>query len=500
MAEKHINQSSKLFSNKNLGSGMVGIGVLLIGVSFLVDLLGLGKPGLQAAQLSGLLTGGLLSLIGLGFHALPDNSKPTWQFVVEKLDAMLNLPVLVWVLAGFLIVFTSHFVRPLFFDASLQLSYFVDYIPHLKPIGNDLHYNSSAISLWLQGSSPYVLAYHFYPPLYHLVFSPIILFGPEQKYAIMTGLTLVSFSLLFLFPWRVKISNHAIFLFFFLTGLISYGMQFELERGQFNVLALLLAFGSIWLFYKLPSFRYLAYALLTIAAHIKIYPGIFALMFFSRWQNWKENFKTAIILGFLNLAAFLALGYKIFEQFVHSLLTESANPLWILPDKQPINHSINAFLDKLAKNNDNEISQTFADWLGTSMSWLEFVLLTVILLSAAIILWRTLQNRPNLLHVDVFMLFILLGHLLPSVSIDYKLVLLAPGLALVLANRALPESKWQKLVFIGLVLLISAAYSLTLVPYTYRSGIAITAFPMLFAILLGLTGLNLLNRNWKDAL
>ncbi|MDX9990754.1 MAG: glycosyltransferase family 87 protein [Anaerolineales bacterium] len=500
MTERHINQSSKLFSNKNISAGMVGMGVLLMGASFLVDLLGLGKPGLQAAQLSGILVGGLLSLIGLGVQALPDNSKTIWQFIAEKLDATLNLPVLIWVLAGFLVIFISYFVRLLFFDAGRQLSYFVDYIPHLKPIGNDLHYNSSAISLWLRGASPYDLTYHFYPPLYHLVFSPLILFGPEQKYAIMTGLTLTSFGLLFLFPWRAKISNPAIFLFFFLTGLISYGMQFELERGQFNVLALLLAFGSIWLFYKLPSFRYLAYGLLTIAAHIKIYPGIFALMFFSHWQNWKENLKTATLLGFLNLAAFLALGYKIFKQFAQSLLNESGNPLWILPDKQPINHSLSAFLDKLAKNNDNEVSQSFANWLGASISGVEVVLWVIILLSAALILWRTLQKRPNLLHVDVFLLFILLGHLLPSVSIDYKLVLLAPGLALVFANHALPELRWQKLVFIGLVILISAAYSLTLVPYTYRSGIAITAFPMLFTILLGLTGLNLLNRNWEDAL
>lgn len=499
MADTHI-KPSKLLSNKNIGSGVAGSGILLIGVSLLIDLIGLGKPGLQAAQLSGILAGSLLFLIGLGFRPLPDNSKTIKQLVTEKANAMLDLPVLVWVLTGFLIIFIFYFLGPLFFDASLRLSYFVDYLPDLKPIGNDLHYNSSAISLWLQGSSPYELAYHFYPPLYHLVFSPIILFGPEQKYAVMTGLTLASFGLLFLFPWRTRTNNHAIFIFFFLTGLVSYGMQFELERGQFNVLALLLAFGSIWLFHKLPSFRYLAYVLLTIAAHIKVYPGIFILMFFSHWQNWKENLKTALVLGALNIAASLALGYKVLEQFVKSLLAETSNPLWVLPDKQPINHSVNAFLDKLAKNNDNEISQPLAEWVGSSASWLEFVLLAIILACAIIILWHTLQNRPNLLHADALMLLILLGMLLPSVSIDYKLVLLSPGLALVLANHTLPESKWQKLVFIALVILLSAAYSLTLVPYIYRSSIIINAFPMLFTILIGLTGLNLLNRNWKDVL
>ncbi len=492
--------SLKLVSNRWVGCTLVVVGLLLISIMLLVDLIGVGKMGLQAAQISGILFGVLLVLVGSGIRSLPDDSKTVGQLLAEKAESILNFPVLFWILVGFIIVFALCFVPPMFFDDSLRLSYFADYLPDLKPIGNDLHYNSSAISLWLQGSSPYELPYHFYPPLYHLVFSPIILFGPEQKYAVMTVLTLASFGLLFLFPWRAKANNHAIFLFFFLTGLISYGMQFELERGQFNVLALLLVFSSIWLFYKLPSFRYLSYVLFTIATHIKIYPGIFVMLFFLRWQDWKENLKTAIILGLLNVAASLVLGYKILEQFIQSLLNESSNPLWILPDKQPINHSVSAFLDKLAKNNDNEVPQEFADWLISSISWLQFVLLAIILLCAIIILWRTFQHKPNLLHADVFMLFIILGHLLPSVSIDYKLALLAPGLALLFTNHTLPDTKGQKLVFIGLTILMSSAYTLTLVPYIYRSGIFINAFPMLFAILIGLTGLNLLNRSWQDAL
>jgi hypothetical protein len=491
---------SNFLSNRRIGYVLVAAGALLVFAALLVDVIGLGKKGLQAAQIGGILLGVLLALIGWGLRSLPDNPKTVGQFWVEKTDAILNFPVLVWVLTGFILIFAFYFVRPMFFDDSLRLSYFVRYIPALDPIGNDLNYNTSAISLWLQGKSPYELEYHFYPPLYHVVFAPIILFGPEQKYALMTGLTLVSFGLIFLLPWRKPVGNHAVFLFFFLTGLVSYGMQFELERGQFNVLALLLALVSVWLFYNLSSFRLLAYALLTIAAHIKVYPGIFILMFFSRQKDWKENLKIALQLGSLNVAAFLVLGYRVLVQFVESLMNESGNPLWVLPDKQPINHSVNAFLDKLAKNNDNEVPQAVAEWIGYSAPWLEFVFLAIIVMCGTIIIWRTLRNRPNLLHSDALMLLILLGLLLPSVSIDYKLELLAPGLAVVLVNHSVPEQRWQKLVFAGIVIVLSAAYSLTLVPYEYRTGIIINAFPMLFTILLGLTGLNLLNKTWKEAL
>ena len=92
-------------------------------------------------------------------------------------------------------------------------------------------------------------------------------------------------------------------------------------------------------------------------------------MLFSRWNNWKENLITLLQLGALNIAAFLILGHKVFLQFVDAVLTESRNPLWLLPDKQPINHSINAFIDKLAKNNDSELPIGLAEWLSSSASW-----------------------------------------------------------------------------------------------------------------------------------
>jgi hypothetical protein len=486
--------------NKRLASTLLTVGALLIFLSLIVDIIGLGKKGIQAAQISGILAGIFLVLVGWGLRSLPENEKTWKQIFVEKGDAFLNLPVIFWVLTGFLIIFLMYFVQPMFFDAGRKFSYFVNYLPALDPIGNDLNYNTRAIQLLLQGKSPYELPFHFYPPLYHIVFAPLLLFGDQGKYFLMTGLTLLSFGLLFLLLWRKNGTSYGVFVFFFLTGLFSYGMQFELERGQFNVLTLLLVITGIWVYHYFPSFRLLAYTLWLIATHIKLYPAVFLLMFFTHWKNQKENFMTLVQLGILNIAAFLILGYKIFLQFVNAVITESRNPLWLLPDKQPINHSLKAFIDKLVKNNDGELPAKLSGWLSISRSWVGVILLAIIVLCSVIILWRTLQNRPNLLHADALMLLLLLCFLLPSASIDYKLVLLAPGLAVVLANRTLPEPCWQKILFIGLIILMVAAYSLTLVPYHYRSGLLLTTFPMLFTILLCLTGLNLLNKSWNPVL
>ena len=147
--------------NRRLGFVFLTTGGLLIALSLIVDVIGLGKSGIQAAQIGGILTGIFLGLIGWGLRSLPNNEKPLRQIFIEKVDAFLNLPVIAWVLIGFLIIFLFCFVRPMFFDNSRKLSYFVRYIPALDPIGNDLNYNTRAITLWLQGKSPYDLGYHF---------------------------------------------------------------------------------------------------------------------------------------------------------------------------------------------------------------------------------------------------------------------------------------------------------------------------------------------------
>jgi len=113
--------------NKRLGFAFLTVGALFVSISLIVDLIWLGKKGIQAAQIGGILAGFFLGLIGWGLRSLPENKKPLRQIFVENVDACLNLPVIAWVLIGFLIVFLLYFVRPMFFDNSQQFSYFVDY-------------------------------------------------------------------------------------------------------------------------------------------------------------------------------------------------------------------------------------------------------------------------------------------------------------------------------------------------------------------------------------
>ena len=95
----------------------------------------------------------------------------------------------------------------------------------------------------------------------------------------------------------------ALSMLIFVTGLVSYGLQFELERGQFNVIAFTLCLGAIYIFHNHPKSRWLAYLFFTISVQLKLYPAIFVFALIEDWSDWKGNIKRIVGLGILNLAA-----------------------------------------------------------------------------------------------------------------------------------------------------------------------------------------------------
>ena len=72
-----------MLMNKRLGFALLTVGVLLVSISLIVDVIGLGKKGIQAAQISGILAGIFLALVGWGLRSLPENEKPWRQIFIE---------------------------------------------------------------------------------------------------------------------------------------------------------------------------------------------------------------------------------------------------------------------------------------------------------------------------------------------------------------------------------------------------------------------------------
>ena len=60
--------------------------------------------------------------------------------------------------------------------------------------------------------------------------------------------------------------------FCFVTGLTSHGLQFELERGQFNVVAISLCLLAVYIFHYQVKYRHFGYLLFLVAVQLKVYP------------------------------------------------------------------------------------------------------------------------------------------------------------------------------------------------------------------------------------
>jgi hypothetical protein len=479
---------------KKTGYFITGLGTLITLLCLAIDLFGIGKAGIQSAQLLGIQIGVVIALFGLGLVNINSQKEKSLVDGVSKFfGKFLNAPILTWLLLGFFVTYLLFFIFPVFFNSTSRMFYFFRYIPDQYPIGGDLLYNTSAIHEWLLGHNPYSITGHFYPPLYHVVFAPILLLGYPNNYYLLTSITIASLVFMtFVLPFLLgKSRDEAVLLFFLLTGLFSYGLQFELERGQFNVIALMLCVSAIYLFYYHPEFRYLAYFIFSVSIHLKLYPAIFIVMFVKDWKDWKSNIKRFAGLGIFNIALLFVMGPDVLLNFLQALQKNSGAG-WTFPG----NHSIMAFVYNLTHQGYDQISSATLPWLNGSATLIGFALMGCFLVCFLLVFSKAYRENSGGLNPDLLLVCTLGAMMLPSVSIDYKLELLAAPMAIAFSNREIPEKMWQKIVFIFAILIASIGYSLTLVPYKYRIdyGILVNSLPMLFAILLAITTISLISK------
>ena len=133
-------------------------------------------------------------------------------------------------LIGFFISFAVFFIHPVFF-ASSGMNYF-HYVPSFQDsIGVDLTQNINYSKKLLEGKSPYV-GNNLYPPLTSIMFIPFTLVDFHTAYLAISVITLVAFISMFVLACKINSVSPEMILVF-ITGIISYGFQFEIERRQF---------------------------------------------------------------------------------------------------------------------------------------------------------------------------------------------------------------------------------------------------------------------------
>ena len=479
-------------NTQKLGYSILVIGILASAFSLVVDYLGLGKPGIQAAQLLGIQAGVMIALLGVGVVIAGKSVKRipsslSWG----SIDQLLNLPTYIWVISAFLIVYVLLFVFPVFLNPVHRIQYFNRYIPEIAPIGNDLRYNTGNIRDWLSSQAGlYDSPEHYYPPLYAVVFAPILLVSYPANYYLITAVTIGSTILLFLLipAFTNARSVSALSAFFLPTVIFSYGMQFELERGQFNIIAFTLCMLAIYLYHYHEAFRHFAYLLFSVAVQIKIYPAIFIFMFIKDWRDWKNNLLRFVGLGLFNIALLFVLGYSVFLEFFRALIRHMGLSLTF-----PGNHSIKAFVYNLTNSGFGLFQQSAISWLKNNSSAIEALFFAFYFLCLLAQLLKAYKNKASGINPDLLLTCTIGAMILPAVSIDYKLPLLAAPMAMVLSQRSMSFMRFRKILAILLVFFLSFAYSMTLFPYIYRPEYLANSLPMLIVILAAITLLSFLD-------
>lgn len=472
---------------------IVGMGILGVALSLLADLLPGAKAGIQSTQILGIEISIVVFLIGIWMRIAAKENEilDIRERVRDFARQIINLPVIAWVLAGFLIAYILFFVWPMFFDSTLRMKYFYRYIPDMNPIGNDLIMVIDRAKGWfVANESPYASQVSFYPPFSYMFFAPLLLIDhyPTLYKLFTLSMVLCYCFLTLILPMKmIDKKNLPLILLFFVTGLTSYGLQFELERGQYNVLTFLLCLWAIYIFHYHPKYRLLAYLLFSLSVQLKIYPAIFIVMLIDNWRDWKNILLRFAGIALFNFLLLFTMGYRMFLDFLQAVSKQLATPGWTFNG----NHSIKAFVFNLTKDGFRIIGPDALDILRQNSRFIEtslFLIFGIFFVTAILISYT--RNRTG---IDPYLLMTcMMAAMIIPISIDYTLSIVATPVALVLCS--IPELKniSQRLISILMTLGISLSYASMLIPFKYKPYYLNNAFPPLFLILIFVTVLNLI--------
>jgi hypothetical protein len=455
---------------------LITAGALIIAASLLMDVLGSGKSGIGPAQIFATNLGSLLVLLGVGFWLAKQPLEKHLSFAAIS-ESVLKLPKSAWIVAGFFISYFFLFIEPMFFDPSGRILYFNKYIPDRSPIGVDFLTTLASINSWFSEGTASV----FYPPLVNIVFAPLLLVEYPANYHIITIVTVVCFFIFaFILPLLIADKkSRAIVLFIFGISVFSYGLQFELERGQFHTMAMTLCLLSIYIFHKHPGFRFFAYVLFSISVQFKIYPAIFIVMFVDNWQDWKINLRRFAALGVANFLLLFLLGFGYFLQFTAHITNSISHSLEMWNG----NHSISAFVRYLSVGGMGISDQDAQAWIGSNESLLESLLMAYFIILFIVTLINS--YRKNIRGVDTTLLMSCMigGLIIPPINHDYTLPLLTAPFALMAADEFTEKNLLQKTGIGFLLAAGSFVYSITLFPFLWKPDYLQNNFPLLMALL-----------------
>ena len=454
------------------------LGVLIIPFFMFIDRLRAGseQETLGAAQILGIEIGVILIIIGAGFFTFDlQKNKSFKEIITTALNRILNLPPIFWVVITFLALYLFFFVSPMFFS-KIKIQYFYKYIPDAwtTRLGFDIETTVTYINDWLtKGISPYSSGIVPYTPLTLALFTPFIILGYPGYFKLLSLITLFSYILaIFVIPLYVlKKKDWGTLLLLGIIGLFSYGLQFEIERGQFNMIAFALCLFAIYIFHYQHKFRYFAYLLFSIALQLKLYPAIFIIMLIRDWRDWKNNLRRILGLGIFNFLLLFVLGYQIFLDFMRQITDRQMS----FQSSRYEDLSISGFTYYLSEGGLG-IPAQYANLIGTLILALFGIILIAIIV-------HQYKNRTNEFNPYLLMVCTIGALMIPTASFDYKLPILVAPMILLLSSKPTIRNTFKKIATIVIIIFMSIAYWSTLYPFDVKSPAFYRNSPALLTIL-----------------
>jgi hypothetical protein len=392
-------------------------------------------------------------------------------------DRLLKLPLLTWVLLGFFIPFLAFFIVPIFFDPSQSMQ-FKQYVLAVSPIGYDFRAIVSFSSTWIHSG---VLVPIVYPSFTLLFFAPFTFLSNETGYRVIVLFVLICYILITVFlPRWIDGSKgfSALAMLIFVTGLVSYGLQFEMERGQWNVIAFASCLAAIYIFHHYPKRRWLAYLLFTVSVQLKLYPAIFVFALIEDWTAWKVNLRRMMGLGIVNILALFILGVSPVLNTIHYMVDSEASHVG-----RPFNLSISSFVLHILSLSSLPHKRIIL-WLQAD-TWLpQFLLLVFFAVCFLIILRQVYKKNSGGVDPHLFLACTIGACIIPAISFDYKLPVLAASMMLLIPVFESYERRERKVSVILWIFLFSIAYSSLLYSYVNKPEILQYNLPALLALLI----------------
>lgn len=141
----------------------------------------------------------------------------------------------------------------------------------------------------------------------------------------------------------------------------------------------------------------------------------------------------------------------------------------------------------LTKDGFGLFSESSLIWLRQNSGLLEKGLLlyfAVCFLSIIIAAWL---RKEKGLNVHLLLACTIGAMVIPAVSHDYKLAILAAPMAISFGNLQIPQGRLRQGVLFFLVFIAAFAYSATLYPFKYRPDYLANSLPLLMVILTAVT-------------